>query len=350
MPIDAKRLRAAIAAGAVKATTARSGSADKEHRERAAFDLERRQAAKTILTPNEVSGEYDAGRLLVTSRRGDVRPITMTDIRAFQTNIRNLKKKFIGGITPQSVIDLSMPADIQRSNDQIRTAVLSSFRGNKYHFLTNAGPNSKVSRHHVNVEFLDFDSAAGASSADPKKMGKQVAGGRLKFECDCEHFTFVLRYVATVGKYVEGRLENGYPKLTNPKLDGVACKHALRVMHVLLKDQTVHQKIAGQVTKAREVLDARKLKTEHVKVAEQREHAAKQAGAHKNSTNLRTSAQKAAVAAVRKARTSMKSDAVEHAAAAPKGNARKIQKSAQNLLSLGAITQDQYNTIVSGAK
>jgi len=340
--------RNARIAPSVSAATARLTSARREAQEAAEFDLARRQAAQTILRPNEVSGEYDAGRLLTTTLRGEVRALTQDDIRAFQSNVQQLKKKFKGGITAQSVIDLALESDKTRANKQINMAVPASIMGGKVHFITNAGPDSDVARHHVHVEFLDFDAAVGASPNEPKKLGKLVAGGRLRFDCDCGRHTFWYRYIATIGKYNTGRAETGYPKIRNPKLMGVACKHVLRTMHVILKDSAVQLKLAQSVLKARDVLDGRKVKAERVKVAELRAMADAQAGKRKSSTNLRTSAEKKQKAAVEKARRDMKKAAVERAN--PTANLRQIERHARSLLDLGAITQAQYDQIVKAAK
>ena len=332
----------------ISAATALLSSAKREAAEAAAFDLARRQAASTILHPNEVSGEYDAGRLLTTTLRGEVRALTIDDIRAFQANVRQLKKKFKGGITAQAVIDLALNSDKERANKQINMAVPAHIMGGKVHFITNAGPNSDVSRHHVHVDFMDFDAAVGASPNDPKKLGKMVANGRLKFDCDCGRHTFWYRYIATIGNYNSKRPENGYPKLKNPNLRGVACKHVLRTMHVIIKDSAVHLKLAASVMKSRDVLDGRKVTAERVKVAELREMAAAQANKDKRSTNLRTSDEKKQKAAIDKAKRDMKKAAVERAN--PTKNLRQIEHHARGLLQMGAITQAQYDQIVKAAK
>jgi hypothetical protein len=337
----------------INRATARLPSARGVAQRNAQADLEQRQAASTILNPNEVSGEYDGGRLLQTSLRGALRPITQKDLRAFQSNVTNLKKKFVGGITAQGVIDLALDADKQRANKEIRVAVPVSIRGPLFHFITNAGPDSDVTRHHVHVEFMDFDAAVGASPNDQKKIGKTVANGRLKFDCDCGRHRYWFRYIATIGKYNYGRAETGYPKIRNPKLHGVACKHVLRTMHVILKDANTQLKIAQQVIKARAALDGTKLKTERTKAADARTHAAEQHAKRKSSTNLKTTAQKQAANAARRARESMKKAAVEKAkvdAKKPSAAAKKIERSAHNLLALGAITQEQFNEIMKNAK
>jgi hypothetical protein len=331
----------------IGAATARLGSTKREAAEAAAFDLARRQAATTILNPNEVSGEYDAGRLLSTSLRGELRAITIDDIRAFQQNVTRLKTKFKGGITAQGVIDLSLPSDRQRANSEIRMAVPASIRGGKVHFITNAGPHSDVARHHVQVLFLDFDAAVGASPNDPKKLGKLVAGGRLAFDCDCGRHTFWYRYMATIGKYNAGRNETGFPKIRNPNLVGVACKHVLRTMHVVLKDSAVQLKIAQAVLKARDTLDRSQIKAEKTKVAELRQMAEAQSSKRTSSTNLKSSAEKKEIAARAKAKRDMKKAATD--AAKPTAAMRQVERHARSLLELGAITQAQFDQIVKAA-
>ncbi len=332
----------------IQRATTRIGSAKREAAEAAEFDLARRQAAATILNPNEVSGEYDAGRLLKTALHGQIRNITHDDIRAFQHNVRNLKNKFKGGITAQGVIDLALPDDRERANRQIRMAVPATIQGSKVHFITNAGPDSNVARHHVHVNFQDFEAAVGASPNDPKKIGKMVANGRLQFDCDCGRHTFWYRYIATIGKYNFGRAETGFPKIRNPHLKGVACKHALRVMHVILKDGAVQLKLAQSVLKARQVLDKNQLKAEKTKVAELRQLAETQQAKRTSSTNLRTSAGKKQQAAMRKARTDMKKAAVDKAKTTK--NMRQVELHLRSLLALGAITKAQFNQILKAQK
>lgn len=326
----------------------RLGSAQREARDLAEFDLARRQAATTILNPNEVSGDYDAGRLLTTSLRGELRHITHDDLRAFQQNVRNLKRKFTGGITAQHVIDLALASDKERANKQIRMAVPARIHAGEVDFITNAGPDSDRARHQVKVRFLDFEAVVGASPNDRKKIGKLVATGKLAFDCDCGRHTFWYRYMATIGRYNAGRPETGFPKIRNPRLVGVACKHVLRVMHTVLKDSAVQGKLADSVLKARDVLDRRQLKAEKVKVDELRKMAAAQQAKRTSSTNLKTSEDRKKASAMRRARDDMKRAAVDKAK--PTDNLRKVQLHAQSLLKLGAITQAQYDQIVKGTQ
>lgn len=207
-------------------------AADTEARGRYLGALAERQAASNILSPSEVGGEYSAGRLLQTTLGGQVRSITQDDLRTFRQNVKLLGGKFKGGITARNVIDLSRKEDRDRAGEQIRTAIpLQTFAG-RIHFVTNSGPDSRVSRHHVHIELLNY-SAAISSPGKVADMVKALTTGPLKFDCDCEHHRYTFRYIATVGKYNAGVQETGFPKLKNPHLVGVACKHVLRVMQQL---------------------------------------------------------------------------------------------------------------------
>jgi hypothetical protein len=123
-----------------------------------------------------------------------------------------------------------MQDDIDRANQQIHLAVPISRKSGLVHFLTNAGPDSKVQNHHVEVEFANFGSVVFDIKKEAVNTVKnRIANGKLKFECDCERHTFWFRYMATIGGYGLGRQEGGFPKVRNPHLSGVACKHVLRV-------------------------------------------------------------------------------------------------------------------------
>lgn len=209
-------------------------------------EAEQRARASTILDPLDVAGEYDASRLLMTTLGGKPRPITLDDLRQFAHLARKLGKRFKGGITARGVIEHSRPEDRERSNAQIRTAVVMRAQAGVLHFVTNAGPDSDAQRHHVNVEFPAFK-AYSASPMQAAKLAKPMLEGPLRFECDCGRHRYWYRFIATKGGYGYGRPETGYPKIRNPNLVGVACKHALRVMQAVLTDPNVRSRAAAMI-------------------------------------------------------------------------------------------------------
>ncbi len=217
-----------------------------EAKARAKADADRRAAAGTgdqsvILKPQDVRGDYDAARLLATTLGGKLRALTSDDLAAFRHNADLLGKRFRGGVTPRNVIDMSETVDRRRAREQITMAVPVSARGLKdnsrkidrleVRFLTNASKDSPDDRHHVTVEFMGYPVAlASGAKRSAAKAASIMRRENVRFDCDCGRHTFWYRYLATIGNYNAGRPENGYPKIRNPNLAGMACKHVLRVM------------------------------------------------------------------------------------------------------------------------
>lgn len=214
--------------------------AGKQAREAFEFDLKRRLGDQAkILSADDMGGLYEPKRGLFTTIDGKPRMLTFDDILAFKAAVKDIQrmhgqhgKQASGGILVKKVIDLSTPQDRERANKQIHMAVPMSNRGGVVHFQTNAGPNSDVSRHTVMVQFLSYDAAL--SSGEPAaEAAKQLARGKVKYDCDCNRHTFWFRYIASIGNFNYGRAEDGFPRIRNPKLYGVACKHVIRVMGTL---------------------------------------------------------------------------------------------------------------------
>jgi hypothetical protein len=199
---------------------------------RAAADAAQRKAAKAvILSPRDVEGEYDAHRVLMTTMGGKVRPLTHDDLAAFRANVRQVRVRYKGGIRARQVLDLSLPEDRQRANAEILSCVAVTATGGRVRFMTNAGPRSDVTHHSVTVDFAgSYTAAASGGAGDAKKSAQWLRRQPLNIECDCGRWRYWYRYIATIGKYNAGRDETGYPKIRNPHLHGVACKHILRVM------------------------------------------------------------------------------------------------------------------------
>ena len=233
-----------------RASNPREVIVEAKRRQRA--ELEQRLASGVILSPEDIGGGYSAGRALQTVLNGQRRTITSDDLKRFAKLTKDLGKKFAGGITAKQLIELAQPDRRERANTQIHYAVPMEIRGPRLHFTTNAAPGSRAARHNVWVEFLGL-SAASASSAKVETLAKKMAAENIKVDCDCEDWRYVFRYVATVGNFNAGRPETGFPKLRNPQLDGVACKHVLRTVH-LLAAPVAQRKLAQMIELARGTL------------------------------------------------------------------------------------------------
>ncbi|WP_101103317.1 hypothetical protein [Macromonas bipunctata] len=245
-----------------------------------ADDKRTREAAEKapnsiILTERDLkSGVWDASKVLLTTLGGGKRPITADDLATFRRNMQTAQRRFeLGksgqGLTARQIIDLATSApltykpnpdgygsDIDKARKEITMAVAVSALNDEVRFLTNAGPESDVTRHHVVVRFNAFDDAVRKLAAKklddataPKQMANWLRKQKLAFDCDCGRHRYFLRYVATIGGFAAGRPEMGYPKIRNPGLQGVACKHVLRVMSELESSNLVLKFLTGHLTK-----------------------------------------------------------------------------------------------------
>lgn len=324
---------------------------------RGRFDTDRREREAAgsapadkniILTEREVRGEWDASRVLFTTLGGQPRPITAEDLAAFRHNMRQAERRFKGGkgITARQVIDMASAtplryispgqprSDIDKARREITMGVPVSAINGTIRFLTNSGPDSKVSRHHVVVNLHEFEAAAAQLAATPNdgkggKSPKQIANWlrkqKLSFDCDCERHRYFFRYVATIGGFAAGRKETGYPKIRNPKLVGVACKHVLRVMTELESSNAVLAFLEKHLASVSEY----KARTQLAQIE------AEEAATPKAPTRIKTSKQRAAEAQKVREKAALARAAKEAATKPPKKIApasRRASKTAAETL------------------
>lgn len=325
------------------------GKAGNEAQQRYLSDLAQRERASRILRPDEIAGDYDAGRLLTTTLGGGAeRPLTMSDLQTFQQNVRMLQAKFKGGITPKVVIERSLEIDRVRANREIPVCLPAQTYGNKVHFVTNASKQSEVKRHHVVVEFLNFDAAV-ASPSKASDLVKTVASGAVKFDCDCGRHRYWYRYIASIGKYNAGRAETGFPKIRNPKLTGIACKHVLRTMQQLTQP-IVRMRLIAMIDAARKSIQPVLVRTSQKEAKALAEQQAKQAGWKRNTIES-SEERKSRLASQRRANAIVEREKARVAKLTPAARAadlRRTEQAARLLASQGAISQAQLRRILAG--
>lgn len=162
-------------------------SADKKQREEA-----EKSPKSIILTKQEVQGEWDANRVLMTTIGGGSRRITSDDLATFRHNMRMAQSRFKGGkgITARQVIDMasSQPlsyvsanpneasSDIDKARKEITSGIPVSAHNGMVRFITNAGKDSDVTRHHVVVMFNAFDEAGHKLAAQITTVSTTVGG------------------------------------------------------------------------------------------------------------------------------------------------------------------------------
>jgi len=205
---------------------------------------QRKEAANSVILNAQelLTGKWDSGKLLKTTIGGKYREITANDLVAFKKNIETAKNKVKKGITAKHIIDFSTVkpssvnyTDLHLANTQIKMVVAVGAAKGRVRFITNASEDSIDKRHHVIVDFLEYGNEASSGTLSARKSALRMRKGNLKIECDCGKWRFWYRYIASIGGYNAGRIETGFPKIRNPNLSGIACKHIVRTVSEIEK-------------------------------------------------------------------------------------------------------------------
>jgi len=230
-----------------------------------------------ILSADDMAGLYDPKRGLFTTLGGQFRVVTTDDLLAFRAAVNDIQRRHgqregnvpvvgaSGGILAKQVINLSAPEDRQRATREIHTVIPVSKQGGVVHITTNSGPGSDVARHHVKVQFLEYDKVL-ADGTTSLEAAKRMLAGKLKFDCDCGRHTFWYRYIASIGNFNYGRPEDGFPRVRNPTMRGIACKHVIRVMATITAGATFNLFAKNMIETGRKTLSGKQVA---VSVAEQ---------------------------------------------------------------------------------
>lgn len=205
----------------------------------------KRTASKSVLNLSDVLGmDKTAAEAALSEINANTavfaEQLTPKMLKTFQRQVRHIQKTHgtRGGITPRTVINRSRRIDIQRAQTEIPTVFAArQEKDGVVRFRTNASPQSKDTHHFVSVQFLDFQAALNAGKSD-NRLAEQVLKGAVKFDCDCGRHRYWYRYIATIGGFAYGKPETAFPKIRNPELAGLGCKHVIRVMHTLQSTKT----------------------------------------------------------------------------------------------------------------
>lgn len=182
----------------------------------------------------------------------NTRKIDFADLRAFkrimQSRQEDFKRNLIrGGIHFQTIISRSKREDIERFEKQINTAFCArKDRNGVILFRVNASANSKVSHHMVSVQFMNFPMALSSGNIT-QALARSVLDGPVRFDCDCGRHRYWYRYLATLGGFAYGRPETGFPKIRNPSLVGLACKHVLYVARMCMRSKAMIKDMQGYI-------------------------------------------------------------------------------------------------------
>lgn len=155
-----------------------------------------------------------------------------------------------GGITAKEILSFARNEDIKRANEQIHYAVPLSIMDYVMTIRAQASNLYGATSHNVKVEFVKKnESIAEASEKTPLIAAKELAAGKITFDCDCGRHAYWYRYIAQVGGWLHGQKETRAPNIRNKPLRGVACKHMVRVANELLNSRAIHNMLAKFIEK-----------------------------------------------------------------------------------------------------
>lgn len=221
--------------------------------------IQKRKKANRTLTPSILRNKK-AEDILALGRRGKKEGatyFTSEDLKNFENLRGTLKEVFRSkekGITYHQLIAAAASIDVLRANNKskdnlgITAATFIGISHNIARVSVKASAASKHGHHRVKIRFEDWQDAIEALEDTPEselKIAKQLCAGNISFDCDCGRHQYWYRYIATAGNFaITPPAEYAYPKIRNPRLQGVACKH---VIHALRRFQSGSwQKLVGK--------------------------------------------------------------------------------------------------------
>lgn len=182
---------------------------------------------------------------------------TKDDLVAFDKSRQRHLEKYdskTAGITYPFLVKNSRQIDIKRANNQVNDdtgitrGTFYGIKGNIALINVKASGGSKHQHHRVKVRFEQWDELLNMPpDSDYNKAVKLACAGRLSFDCDCGRHQYWYRYLATMGNYaLSPPKEFAFPKIKNPELVGVACKHVLKAV-TLLQSPAWHRILSKQM-------------------------------------------------------------------------------------------------------
>lgn len=219
------------------------------------LNTERRRSAKRTLRPGLLSRK-SVQDLVRLGKKQDGTEFTQDDLRRFDKMRKQFRKRSGGlqGITYVELVGRSAETRIERASNRskdrrgVRSAQLIKLRANVATVRVKASDRSEHQDHRVEIRFEEWDDYMADSTGDEAgydKAAKKACAGRVSFDCSCGDHQYRYRYMATLGNYcLAPPKEFSFPKITNPTLTGLACKHVLLSMTML--QSPVWSKLLGR--------------------------------------------------------------------------------------------------------
>jgi len=224
------------------------------HREIKQISRDARQSRRLenqskFMTPDMLSrrakSTAEGDLVLSYGNRGAGVKYTLADLDRFSKAIARRKGKFkkgqgvpVGQVIRNAQVKVPFSAGSANSRltdytkaRYISTAVLYGIKGNVLSFRTSSQQYPGTEHYGVRIRLEEWDSALhGVKKGNYATAVTQAVIGNVSFECSCGRFRYWYRYLATIGNCVLGPKETGFPKIRNPGLKGVCCKHIVKCL------------------------------------------------------------------------------------------------------------------------
>jgi len=202
----------------------------------------KRRAARRTLTPLTLKNKSADDIIALGKKKKDGTFFTEDDLKNFTNQRKQARQQFnsgVAGITYAQLVAASLDIDIKRANNKvddgsgIKRATPSALKHNIISVSVEASERSEDQHHRVKVRFEEWDELIDDLSDEKNaiKVAKRLCAGRISFDCDCGRHQYWYRYIATAGNFaLAPPKEYAFPKIRNPNLSGVACKHVIHAM------------------------------------------------------------------------------------------------------------------------
>ncbi|QFT40097.1 MULTISPECIES: phage tail protein [unclassified Vibrio] len=202
-----------------------------------------RRNAKRTLKPSTLTNPTSKA-LKALGEKAKGQRFTKDDLIKFDKARQRHKEKYdsrTAGVTYHFLVKNSREIDVKRANNRvddgsgITSANLYAIKNNVALVNVKASSVSKHQHHRVKVRFEQWDELLQEPpNGDYNKAVQLACAGRISFDCDCGRHQYWYRYLATMGNYcLAPPKEFAFPKIKNPELSGVACKHVLKATTML---------------------------------------------------------------------------------------------------------------------
>ncbi|NAW53011.1 phage tail protein [Vibrio sp. V41_P2S12T139] len=202
----------------------------------------RRNAKRTLTASTLAKPTNKALKALGEKAKGQ--RFTKEDLIKFDKARQRHKEVYdskTAGITYAFLVKNSRQIDVDRANNRvddgtgIHKATLIGIKNNIALIRVRASSVSRHEEHRVKVRLEQWDELLHEPPNGDYNQAVQLAcAGRISFDCDCGRHQYWYRYLATMGNYcIAPPKEFTFPKIRNPELSGVACKHVLKATTML---------------------------------------------------------------------------------------------------------------------